>query len=443
MSRFFHYRRSRGFTLFYSASLILIIFLMVFGLTQYLLMTRRGKVTYSTGIGALQAAEAGIQKALYCLNATEGTHCGGTYGINYVGETDVEIESGVFNTTVTGSGTSRQIESTGTTYGGHLVKLVAETTSVPPTDEMSLGYALQSGDGGAYLMNGSVVNGTLYANGDVSCQTTQAVVDGDIYVAKTGGSIDSCQINYQGYADIIINSELGGDAYYRNDPADIAGTTVGGAKYPSSTTPAVEELPTPDLDFWRASAAAGGTISGDYNAADGESLGPVKIDGNLTFTNNATVTVTGPIWVAGNIITGNGTTIALDASFTEYSTVILADDTADPAGGGHVIIDNGTSVQGSGDPQSHIMFISTNQSLDETDAALDVANNSAGAVFLALDGVLRLRNNAGAKSLAAKRLWLDNNAEVTYVESDLADVKFSNSPGNTWSLTDGSWRQVD
>ncbi|KPJ84875.1 hypothetical protein AMJ57_05180 [Parcubacteria bacterium SG8_24] len=435
--------RSRGFTMFYTSVLVLVIFLLSLSLIRFTLMTQLSSVSYEYEFGALQAAEAGIQKALFCLNTTEGTNCGGAYSITYTGETDVDFGDNSFTTVVTGSGSLRDIESTGTTSTGRFVKLYAKVSSIPDTDEMALGFALQSGNAGAHLENGATINGTLYANGDVECVSTQAVVDGDIFVAKSGGWIDGCQVNYHAYADIILDCNVNGHAYYRNDPADIAGTTVGGTKYPSSPTPTTEDLPEPDYGFWQTSAEAGGTISGDHTVTDGQSIGPIKVDGNLIFEAGASVTITGPIWAVGDVTTGNGTTLQLDPAYTEYSTVILADDTADPAGGGHITLDNGTSVLGTGDPQSHIMFISTNQSLDETDAALDIANNAAGAVFLAPDGVLRLRNNAGAKSLSAKKLWLDNNAVVTYVESDLADIKFSNSPSAAWGLVGGSWRMAN
>ena len=89
-----------------------------------------------------------------------------------------------------------------------------------------------------------------------------------------------------------------------------------------------------------------------------------------------------------------------------------------------------------------ILFVSTNLSTLVDSPALSVANNSDGAIFFATQGALRIQNNAGAKSLAAYRLHVSQRATVNYVESDLADTKFSNSPGGVWHMIEDSWRQV-
>jgi hypothetical protein len=54
---------------------------------------------------------------------------------------------------------------------------------------------------------------------------------------------------------------------------------------------------------------------------------------------------------------------------------------------------------------------------------------------------LRVANNAGAKSLAGYRLFIDQNSTVTYVASDFAGF-FSNSPGGRWRLQEGTWREI-
>jgi len=60
-------------------------------------------------------------------------------------------------------------------------------------------------------------------------------------------------------------------------------------------TPPPPALPTFDLDFWRSEALLGGTISGDYYPADGESLGPVVIDGTQSGVGAVTGGVVGGI----------------------------------------------------------------------------------------------------------------------------------------------------
>ncbi|MDD5251371.1 MAG: hypothetical protein PHT12_01910 [Patescibacteria group bacterium] len=438
--------RSSGFSLI-SASLLTAVIL-VFGylIANSALSSRQAAKSLETSVNATQIAEAGIQKAIFCLNATSGTKCGGTYGVNYLGESEAVFGNGKFTTTVVGSGADRFIVSTGYTGGGQSRVIRTDATTVPPADSTAFGYALQSGDGGAHLENNAVIEGTLYANGDVTCQSTQAKTEGDIWVAKSGGSITACRTYYHAHADKIFNSHIDGDAYYKNDPADIAGTTVDGTKYPNSDTPTTADMPSMDLEFWHNSAVAGGTIYGDYHPPDDPSclnpIGPKKIEGNLILDNNIDVCLYGPLWVVGNITTYNNSSFSLDPSFGAGSTVILADDPSDMVNKGKITIVNGTDIHGSGNLLSHILIVSTNSSLSDTSPALSVANNASGAIFMALNGTMRLQSNGGAKSLAAKRLYLDQNAVVTYVESQLKDVRFSNSPGGTWRIKEGTWREA-
>jgi hypothetical protein len=435
-------RRAAGFSLLSVSIMIGVV--MSFGLVliSYVMSSREASKSLEAGISGTQIAEAGIRKAIFCLNAASGIKCGGNYGGNYAGETNVVFGTGKFTTVLAGSGAIRTITSIGTTANSRQTKIVVDATTVPPTDETAFSYALQSGEGGAHLENNAEISGSLYANGDVDCQSTQAEIDGDVYVAKTGGIIDRRMVNYHAHADRILNSNVGGDAYYQNDPADIAGSDVTGVKYSASTTPAVENLPSIDLEFWHSSAEAGSTTYGDLSPSDNVHLGPQKIVGNLTLGNNIDVIIDGPIWVVGDIVLNNNSSLTLNSTFGANSTTILADDPDNLATKGKITVINGAKIYGSGNPKSHIMLASTNTSISDTSPALSVANNASGAIFYALSGTMRLQSNGGAKSLAAKRLFIDQNAVITYVESELSDMNFSNSPGGIWHVTEGTWREI-
>lgn len=429
----------KGFALISVTIVTAVVVTLALLLLNNTLMTRKAGKTLEQDFLAIQIAEAGIDKALYCLNETTGTDCGGSYGLSYSGETDITIGNGSFNTTVSVSGSSGTITSVGTSLGGRRVTLATSVTTVPPSDEMDFSYALQSGTGGANLENNSSIAGTIYSNGDIDCQGTNAVIDGDAYVTRPNGFIDGCQINYHAYADYILDSDVDGDAYYDNDPDGIAGSTVLGNAYSGQPTPVVRGLPAMDIDFWRDSAVAGGTYTGEYHPADDSTIGPLKIDGDLVFDINVTVTLMGPLWVTGNIITNNNVTIQLDPAFGADSTLILADDPDNIDG--KISLQANVAILGSGNPMSHILFTSTSTSMDETDAAINVLNNASGAIFYALNGVLRLHNNAEAKSLVGSRLWIDQNAVVTYIENELSDLIFSISPGGSWRVAKGTWRR--
>lgn len=430
---------SRGFATIATTILLGIVFALAVVLLDSVLSGRRAGRTHQETLAASQIAEAGVNKAIFCLNSTDNSKCGGIAGVNYPGETGISFGGGSFTTTVSGAGATKTVVSTGTLPAGRARTIKADLTSIPPEDTPSFSYALQAGTGGAHLENNSVITGTIYSNGDIDCQTTQANITGDAWISKVGGSVSACHVGYHAHADKILNSTVDGDAYYNVDPTDISGTTVGGTKYPNQATPAAAPMPSLNLQFWRDSAEAGGVIYGDYSPADNSSLGPVKITGNLIMNNNVDVTVNGPVWVLGNITTGNNSSFTLASAFGSYSTTILADDPSDNTKG-KITITNNTAINGSGNPQSHILFASTCNKTSDTDPALSVANNATGAVFYAINGTMRLESNGGAKSLAGYRLFLDQNAIVTYVQSDFAGT-FSNSPGGTWRLVEGTWRE--
>lgn len=434
-------RKEDGFALVSVALLLAIVLVFGLSLLDYALSSRRASRALQESLSAEQIAEAGANKAIYCLNASVGTNCGGTYGTGFAGETNVAYGTGRFTTTIAVTGAERDITSVGTAAGGSTFTLKVGATTIPPTDSPGFSYALQSGEGGAHMENNSSIQGTIYSNGDIDCQSINAIIAGDAYSSKVGGKVESCRTNFHTHADKILNGSVGGNAYYLNDPADIAGTTVGGAKYSGSTTPNFATMPILDLQFWRDSAEAGGTHVGDYSPADNSTIGPLKITGDLIMNNNVDVTLNGPLWVMGNILTGNNSSFTLASGFGGLSTTILADDPSDMVNHGKIDITNNTGIYGTGNPTSHILFASTNNSTSDTSPALSVANNASGAVFYAINGTLRLQNNSGAKSLAGYRLFIDQNAVITYVMSDFTG-QFSNSPAGIWRIKEGTWRQA-
>jgi hypothetical protein len=430
-----------GFALLAAALIGGIMLVLAAALVDSVLVGRQAQQTFEQSAEAVGIAQAGIDKAITCMNKTNGTNCGGTFGSTYIGEANVTFGDGRFTTTIAGTGSTKTITSVGT-LATTSVTVVADLTTLPDADAMAFSYALQAGAGGAHLENNSEITGTIYTDGDIDCQTTAAGITGDAYVTKVNGLIDSCDVDYHAHADRILDSEVGGDAYYLTDPSGIAGTDVDGTKYPGSTRPTSVPLPEVDLDFWRDSAEEGGVIVGNHAPADNTHLGPVKIIGNLTLNNNVDIILDGPVWVVGDITMSNNSTFSLNSTFGANGTVLLADDAANQATRGKFSAVSNAGLSGSGHVKSHIAVVSTNSSTSDTTPAMSVANNASGAVFYAMNGTLRLQNNAGAKSLAAYRLFIDQNAEVTYLESELSDMNFSNSPGGVWALAEGTWRIV-
>jgi Tfp pilus assembly protein PilX len=251
----------------------------------------------------------------------------------------------------------------------------------------------------------------------------------------TGGvqtSISGMHVYQDAHAHSITGSVIDGDAYYQT----ISSSTVHGASHPGSTDPGPADLPISDavISEWQDAAEAGGTVTGDvnYNSTT-VSLGPKKITGNLTVTNNARLTITGTLYVQGNLSLSNNARVALSAGYGASSGVIVVDGT--------ITVGNGTTFQGSGTSGSYILLATTNSSLNAAAPAMSLGNNSASSIFYAPNGMVSISNNASVKEVTAFKLSLSNNASVQY-ESGLADLNFTNGPGASWIRQSGSTREI-
>jgi hypothetical protein len=252
----------------------------------------------------------------------------------------------------------------------------------------------------------------------------------------TGGvntKIDNLHVYDDAHANTIEDSDIDGNAYYQT----LTSTTVDGTSNPGSADPGPQAMPISEgqIDQWKIEAANGGTITGDVSYTDGSpvTLGPKKIVGNLTVDNNTILTVNGTIYVTGDVTFQNNVTIRLDSGYGSGSGMIIAD--------GKILVSNNVSFQGSGQTGSYVLILSTNGSLDSSSPAIDLNNNSTNSIFYASNGVIRLQNNATLKEITAFKIFLSNNATVTY-ESGLANVNFSSGPGGSWTLQQGSTREI-
>lgn len=148
-------------------------------------ITSQATVRVSHQRQANEAAAAGVEKALFCLNQTDGTNCGGTYGGSYAGEADVVLGPATFTTTVTTiDSVTREIQSVGY-YPNSTSPLATQTIRARAginTDSVSFNYALQTGYGGLEMANNTTVNGNAYSNFNVD-GAPGALITGDVWVA--------------------------------------------------------------------------------------------------------------------------------------------------------------------------------------------------------------------------------------------------------------------
>jgi len=191
----------------------------------------------------------------------------------------------------------------------------------PETDGINFNYGIQTGQGGVLMKNNSAIVGNLYSGGDV-VGVNAASSSGDVFVSGPTGKIDNFEVGGDAHAHTIKNSEVGGDAYYQH----ISGSTVDGVSHSGSPDPEPVDMSITQeqIDEWKEFAEDGGEI-GDYEFEDGTaSLGPVKINGDLTLggDGNDVFTLTGVIWVTGDVIFENNGILRLSSGYGNTSGMI-------------------------------------------------------------------------------------------------------------------------
>ncbi|MFZ5559201.1 MAG: hypothetical protein ACOZAL_00145 [Patescibacteria group bacterium] len=321
-----------------------------------------------------------------------------------------------------------------------------EAILIITTNEANFHYGVQVGAGGLTMESNSRVNGNIYSNGPIT-GSPNAVVRGDAYSTSSSGKIDGLKVlkyspssnDGNAHANTILNSNIENGAYYQT-----INNTTAGSYFPGSPDPEIGQMPISEQKIidWKNSAAAGGTMS-DYTLGGNskDSLGPIKIEGNLIITNNAILTVTGTIWVTGNITLDSNAKIKLDSSYGSLSDAMVANGQISISS--NVIICGSEGFVGGGcgsSVGSYLMMLSTNSSVDPASPAIYATSNTKTAILYASQGSIVLSSNADLKEATAYALRLSSNAEVTY-ETGLADVKFTSGPGASWQIID--WKEIE
>ncbi|GAC1574115.1 MAG: hypothetical protein NVS3B9_5500 [Candidatus Doudnabacteria bacterium] len=241
-------------------------------------------------------------------------------------------------------------------------------------------------------------------------------------------SISGVTVSGSARANMIQNCAISGNAYY----ASVNTCTVGGTLNPGQTDTAPQALPISNAQIasWENTASGGGVITGNYIVNGSVTLGPKKIDGDLTV--NGTLNLTGPVWVTGDIYINNGSSVTVDASLGNSGAVLFADNPTN-ALKGLINVSNNSIFSGNGNPGSYPMILTT-----LINNAINLGNNSSGAIFYASRGTINVSNNAVAKQLTGYSINLNNNAIINYTNG-LASSSFSSGPGGAWQFTKGSY----
>lgn len=419
-----HHERQRGQVVLIALLAMSAILITFAGFIDYLTLYARTQRHTTAAAQALALAEAGIDRAVYALNADSG----------YAGEAGTALGGGEFSVSVaTIDAATKRITSTGYVPNGTdpiATETVKATLSIN-SSIISFRFGVQVGEDGLSMGNGSEVSGNIFSSGNISGGGT---VTGDATVASatTTHSLSGIVVGGTASAHTLSNCTVGGDAKYQT----ISSCSVGGESYPDSPDAAALPFPISDAQIaqWETAAAAGGTIAGPYNVSGTVTLGPKKINGDLTFANGATLYLSGPVWVSGNVTIANNATVRVSQALGTNGAALIADAVGYTATKGTISISNNVIVGGNGNPGSTLLFVSTNTG----DSAIEVNNNASSVVLYAPYGVVEVSNGVRVNQITAYRVELENNAEIEYL-SGLANASFSSGPGGSWMFVPGTF----
>ncbi|MBU4338521.1 hypothetical protein KKB43_05550 [Patescibacteria group bacterium] len=449
MKNIFKKNSSRGFAgiiaLLTVCSLVLIL---TFSLSASLFTKKQISKNLYNSLKSYYLAESGTEDAIVRV----------LKNYNY-GPTNIfTLDGSTIDQNISESGNTTTIDVS-SSYLNNVRKLTSSLTVT--TTAVSFYYGVQVGEGGLTMGNNALVIGNIYSNGIVT--GGGSVITGDVIVAN-GMALSGIVVKGNVKANSIVSSKICGDAYYQNIDATSTNflnsptsptcslPLTSGTAHPGSTDMPVETMPiTIDtIRSWEEDAEAGGVYSdaAHCNPQVNISIGPAKLNCNLTGANGIKITLTGTLWVNGNIILPNNVIVELSSGYGDNSGVIIADNIGNETVNGVITTSNNAIICGSNgynsgsgtcnvSNETYIMFLSTHSGATN---AINISNNATGAIFYAFAGIANVANNASIKEVTAYKLILANNATVTY-ESGLENATFSSGPGGGWEII--SWNETE
>lgn len=288
------------------------------------------------------------------------------------------------------------------------------------SEDIALGYP---GGSPAWSDNWQAGNPVWTAiNGDLDFKTWMGGVVTSISMGN--GSVVRGNVHANTINGITINK----DAYYQS----ISNSTVEGTSYPNSSDPSPIGMPISEANItqWKSDAENYGISTGNINGCPSR-LGPGKIDGDVTTSNNCTIIVTTPIWITGELIFGNSTIFKMDPSLGSSSGVIIVDGTT--------TFQNSDNLLGTGTTGSYLTLLSTYDSRISGVAAINTGNSSITGILYAPIGIMSLSNNANFKESVAWQINMGTGTTLTY-DSGLISTFFSAGPSGSFSLVKGTYQ---
>lgn len=257
-------------------------------------------------------------------------------------------------------------------------------------------------------------------------------------IAGTGSSY----INGSAYANTLTGDnpsalQIGKDAFYQTQSNITAsGQNCNSASnthcHPGSTDPAPVTMPVSDANVadWKSQAETSvyvGNLTIQWPCTT--NLEKKKYVGNVTVQGGCTIYTDSPVWITGNLTIQGGSTVRLKNTYGAASGVVVVDGTVSLAGG--------SKVQGSGDPNSYLMVLSTFS--HPTTPAINVDGGNSSSIVYAQNGIVRLQGGAHLREATGYKIVLDGGAIVTY-ETGVANPVFSAGPQGSYSIIKGTYQ---
>ena len=299
-------------------------------------------------------------------------------------------------------------------------------------------YSLGATDG--TYASGFAQHGTWYSWGDGAwSNTSPAALDiyFDVYLGGETGEISGITVGSSGsgdaWAHTVQNATVQGTIYCQassntNKPCDT-----------SRTSPVQQPFPLSEgnINAWKDEAAASSVTTGNlyYGGGDVVTLGAQKIEGDLTVTSGATLTVAGTLWVTGRVTVSGGGRIKLASSYGSESGVIVAD--------GRVVASGGGQFMGNGAAGNYILLVTTSTcpagSGCSGNPAVSVSGGTGAVILNAQQGTIEFSGGAQAKQATADTIIMGGGTRVIY-ETGIADLNFDSGPSG--SLTVSEWNEI-
>ncbi len=255
----------------------------------------------------------------------------------------------------------------------------------------------------------------------------------DVYVGGSTGIIQGISVGGDAWAHDITNSTVSGAAYCQGGS--------GNNKSCDTSRPDPVQQPWPisegNILEWKDIATEGGATSTvSLGSSDVRSMGPMKINGNLSVGGGAILNVTGTLYVTGNITVNGGGIVRVSPSMGGSSAIIVTDGRVNAGGGGQ--------FQGSGTSGSYILLVTTSTCPTGTGCsgndAVSVSGGTGAVVLNAQYGTMRFSGGAQAKQATANKIIMDGGTTVNY-ESGLSNPNFTSGPSGAWVID--AWKEVE